>query len=260
MSSNFGPLLAPTGHNWQHQAQPCNTAVCPVFSVFWLCPCVAVSRHPFRSLVYASPRTWWVMSKLSKPTGDGRGEVSNGPAPQARSTQHTNSPVQLGTESLNSYTFHCAGKQATSLSVSPWGKRKISHKNQTLCLPHSWYFNPNIQRMVLPTLYFDLYSVLFFFSWFCCFGQLYLWVTVAQGLLSTGRLEAMDERKKQMRLFLTYLSPLPAAGGSWVAGQQTHGFPHFSSFFIVTFLWPLQKKNPSEHYSKTVTSKYFRKI
>lgn len=70
----------------------------------------------------------------------------------------------------------------------------------------------------------------------------------------------MDERKKQMSLFLTYLSPLPAAGGSWVAGQQTHGFPHFSSFSIVTFLWPLRKKNTSEHYSKMVTSKYFRKI
>lgn len=116
------------------------------------------------------------MSKLSKPTGDGRGEVSDGPAPQARSTQHTNSPVQLRTESLNSYTFHRAGKQATSLSVSPLGKRKISHKNQTLCLPHSWYFNPNIQRMVLPTLYFDLYSIFFFF-----FLVLLLWTVVFMG-------------------------------------------------------------------------------
>lgn len=241
MSSNFGPLLAPTGHNWQHQAQPCNTAVCPAFSVFWLCLCVAVSRHPFRSLVYASPRTWWVMSKLSKPTGDGRGEVSDGPAPQARSTQHTNSPVQLRTESLNSYTFYCAGKWATSLSDSPWGKRKISHKNQTLCLPQSWYFNPNIQRMVLPTLYFDFYSVFFFLVllfWTVVFmGHSCTRTTVNWEIRSHGWKEETDD------LFLTYLSPLPAAGGSWVAGQQTHGFPHFSSFSVVTFLWPLPKKN-----------------
>lgn len=86
-------------------------------------------------------------------------------APPHRPGQHSTLtvPSSSGRRAWTLTTFHRAGKQATSLSVSPWGKRKISHKNQTLCLPHRWYFNPNIQRMVLPTLYFDLYSVLFFF-------------------------------------------------------------------------------------------------
>lgn len=35
LSSDFVPSLAPSGDSRRHQANPCNTAVCFMFSVFW---------------------------------------------------------------------------------------------------------------------------------------------------------------------------------------------------------------------------------
>lgn len=111
-------------------------------------------------------------------------------------------------------------------------------------------------------LLYTLTFILFFF-----FLVLLFWTVVFMGHSCTRTTVNWEIRSHGWKeetddLFLTYLSPLPAAGGSWVAGQQTHGFPHFSSFSVVTFLWPLPKKKHKtfEHYSKTVTSKYFRKI
>lgn len=40
------------------------------------------------------------------------------------------------------------------------------------------------------------------------FGRVYLWVNVAQGLLSTGRLEAMDLNKRQQKEKKGTISPL----------------------------------------------------
>lgn len=104
----------------------------------------------FRFLVSASLKTWSVMSKLLKPTGDSRGEVEGGsraPHSHTRSTQHTNSPIQPWMEShehstqstlpLNSAAHKLSHSQTRRVysPVLQWhqsGEEKIPHANQTV--------------------------------------------------------------------------------------------------------------------------------
>ena len=149
-------------------------------SLSWL----NVLRVLFRFLVSASRKTWWVMSKLSKPTGDRSCEARKPrPSGPTRATQHTNSPVQLRAESrghpiLVSFAselssthtlphLYTCKTQSVYFPVCQWhlkGWKNIPHKpnSQHIVYHSAGIFNPNIKRTVLPT------SFLFFcFFWFC---------------------------------------------------------------------------------------------
>lgn len=140
-------------------------------SLSWL----HVLRVLFRFLVSASRKTWWVMSKLSKPTGDRSCEARKPhPSGPTRATQHTNSPVQLraesqghsilvsfATELSSTYTLshlYTCKTQRVYFPVCQWhlkGWKNIPHKpnSQHFVYHSAGIFNPNIKRTVLPTTF-----------------------------------------------------------------------------------------------------------
>lgn len=72
-------------------------------------------------------------------------------------TAHKQScPAEDGVlRTFNSYTYYVQ-KQRVYFPVCQQLEGREEYptetKQSTLCLPLGWYFNPNIQRMVLPTL------------------------------------------------------------------------------------------------------------
>lgn len=118
---DFVSSLPSSGDNRWHPANPCNTAVCSFFLNCKMLHSDLIFRERhltwcgflFRFLVSALLKTWWVTSKLSKPTGDRRGEVREPrPAPQAQPGQHSTQTVP-----------------------SSWGRRA---ENIQLCLLCHW--------------------------------------------------------------------------------------------------------------------------
>lgn len=162
---------------WWEEAisiKTCNTAaVCSSFfffiiislslSITWL---NFLCGFLFRFLVFALLKTWSVMSKLSKPTGDRRGDVrgSHPSGPHKVNTAHKQSrpaedrepatlnSVYFTTELSSTYSLsHLQTSKHTEFTLlfisDTWmGRRKYPKrtKQSTICLPLSWDLNPNI--------------------------------------------------------------------------------------------------------------------
>ena len=164
--SDLVSSLPSSGGNRQHEANPCSTAAALFFflnsNMYSGLVFSNVVCFLFRFLGSASLKTWWVTSKLSKPTGDRRGERGS-PAP---STQHTKrvtstrgrraektfNSVYFATELSSTYAL--SHKEFTSICqwhLNGGEDYPTQTKQSTFCLPLVWDFNPNIQRTILPT-------------------------------------------------------------------------------------------------------------
>lgn len=98
-----------------------------------------------RFLASASLKTWSAMSKLSKPTGDMRGEVRepcpSGPA-RVNTAHKPSRPAEDGEQTQNRCIRADTKSLIPCLSLEGGGRRKYptQTKQSTLCLPPSWDF------------------------------------------------------------------------------------------------------------------------
>lgn len=171
------------------------------FSDLWYLPC-------------SEPGEWCQSCKSQLVTRDMKREIALPTSGSARPTQHTNSPRAENHQLLHLYM--CRNKEFTSLVVSDAleGREEscIQTKQWTLCLPFSWYFNPNIQRMLLPTLEFN-----FFFSVspvFCSLDKCLYGAQLHKVYCQVGHWKPWTKvRDCRWACFLMRLSPIPTVGG-----------------------------------------------
>lgn len=243
--------------------------------------------------VKAVKANWWQQRWSVEGTGEGaRASCPSQPhqVNRAHKRSHpaedrepwTLNTVRFTTELSSTYT--CRHKEFTSLfffSDNQVGRRKypMQTKQSTFCLPLSWDFNPNTQRMAQPT---SVLGPFFCFLWFCSLDKCIYRAELHKDTCQLGewgsRMKERDgkkhtqwirdgkshllgqvllcqrisfplsegwkkKKKKKMPVFLPCSSPLPAAGGGWwLAGRPTHTRNPLSVIFLhCVLLWPLKR-------------------